>query len=149
MKIKLLIQCAQEYEQFWGLHAHLSKVTDKNLTNREAKHQVDMAQAHTNYHVSMIAEDLLGVMNMDEPTDIIHPVSGSRIGSLMLRYILLSYLKMQDNHPMIAVVHQADISQPTYVVIPNTPEAERMVRMMNKNLPTFLWHMLLEQGLPE
>jgi hypothetical protein len=50
---------------------------------------------------------------------------------------------------MIAEVHQVDISQPMYIIIPNTLKAEQMVRMMNKNLPAFLWHMLLEQGLPE
>ncbi len=38
---------------------------------------------------------------------------------------------------------------PTYVVIPNTPVEERMLLMMNKNLPAFLWHMLMEQGLPK
>jgi hypothetical protein len=56
---------------------------------------------------------------------------------------------MQDNHPMIAEVHQADISQPMFVIIHDTPKVERMVGMMKKNLPAFLWHMLLEQGLPE
>ncbi len=50
---------------------------------------------------------------------------------------------------MIMEAHQEDILQPTHIIIPNTPEAERMVGMMNKNLPAFLWHMLIEQGLPE
>jgi hypothetical protein len=36
-------------EQFWGVHAHLSKVTDIKLTDREVKKQVEMAQKHTNY----------------------------------------------------------------------------------------------------
>jgi hypothetical protein len=98
----------------------------------------------------MIAEDLLfGVFNVDGLTDIIHLVSGNTIGSFTLRNILLNYLKMQDDHPMIAEAHQVEISQPTYVIIPNTPEEEWMAGMTNKNLATFLWHMLLEQGLPE
>jgi hypothetical protein len=63
--------------------------------------------------------------------------------------VLLNYLKMKDGHPMIAEAHQEDILQPTHIIIPSTPEAERMVGMMNKNLPAFLWHMLIEQGLPE
>ncbi len=50
---------------------------------------------------------------------------------------------------MIAETHQEDILKPTHIIIPNTPEAERMVGMMNKNLPAFLWHMLMEQVLPE
>jgi hypothetical protein len=56
---------------------------------------------------------------------------------------------MEDGHPIIAKAYQAGILMPTYVVIPNTPEAERMLLMMNKNLPAFLWYMLLEQGYPE
>ncbi len=63
--------------------------------------------------------------------------------------MLLNYLKMEDGHPMIVEAHQEDILKPTYIIIPNTPEAERMVGMMNKNLPAFLWHMLTEQGLPD
>jgi hypothetical protein len=34
-------------------------------------------------------------------------------------------------------------------VIPNTPEAEQMVLMMNKNIPAFLGNSLRDQGLPE
>jgi hypothetical protein len=36
---------------------------------------------------------------------------------------------------------------PTHLVVPNTLEAERIIGMMNKNLPAFLSHMLQEQGL--
>jgi hypothetical protein len=54
---------------------------------------------------------------------------------------------MQDENPILVEDHQADISQPTYVITPYTPKAERMVGMINKNLLAFLWHMLLEQVL--
>jgi hypothetical protein len=50
-KMKGLIQCAKEYgcfEEIWGSHTHLSKVTDSNSTARNAKRQVDVAQIHTN-----------------------------------------------------------------------------------------------------
>jgi hypothetical protein len=56
---------------------------------------------------------------------------------------------MEDGHPTIAKVHQEGIMMPTYIVIPNTPEAERMLLIMNNNLPAFFYHMLLEQGQPE
>jgi hypothetical protein len=56
---------------------------------------------------------------------------------------------MEDGHPIIAEAHQAGISMLTYVVIPNIPEVEMMLLMMNKNLPAFLWYMLLEQGYPK
>jgi hypothetical protein len=38
---------------------------------------------------------------------------------------------------------------PMHLVVPNTPEAKRLIRTMNKNLPTFLLHTLKEQGLPD
>jgi hypothetical protein len=56
---------------------------------------------------------------------------------------------MEDGRPMIPEAHQEDILKPTYIIIPNTPEAERMVGMMNKNLPAFLGHMLTKQGLSD
>ncbi len=151
-KMKGLVQMAKKYsiiKQFWGRHAHVSKVTDQKSTPREAKRQVDGAQAHTNYQVSMMCKNLLGVIDLDESKDITHPTTGKNLGTYSLQYVLLNYLKMEDGHPMITEAHQEDILKPTYIIIPNTPEAERMVGMMNKNLPAFLWHMLTEQGLPD
>ena len=50
---------------------------------------------------------------------------------------------------MIAEVHQEDICKPTHIIVPQTEEAERMVGMMNKNLPAFLYHMLIEIDFTE
>jgi hypothetical protein len=151
-KMKALIQSAKTYgcvEEMWGPHAHLSEVTDATSTAREAKRQVDVAQSHTNYQLSMVAEELVGVVNLDEPIAILHPESEKEVGQLSLRTALLNYLKMQDGHPMIAEVHQEDICKPTHIIVPQTEEAERMVGMMNKNLPAFLYYMLLEIGFTE
>ena len=151
-KMKALIQCAKTYgcvEEMWGPHAHLSEVTDATSTAREAKRQVDVAQSHTNYQLSMVAEELVGVVQLDEPLAITHPETGKEVGQLSLRMALLNYLKMKDGHPMIAEVHQEDICKPTHIIVPQTEEAERMVGMMNKNLPAFLYHMLLEIDFTE
>ena len=140
-KMKVLIERAKTYgcvEELWGPHAHLSEVTDATSTAREAKRQVDVAQSHTNYQLSMVAEELVGVVNLDAPVIITHPESGKEIGQLSLRTALLNYLKMKDGHPMIAEVHQEDICKPTYIVVPQTEEAERMIGMMTKNIPAFL-----------
>ena len=151
-KMKALVQFAKEQgcvEQLWGRHAHLSKVSDGNSSTREAKRQVDVAQAHTNYQMSMAAEELLGIISVDESADIIHPVTKAKVATYSLRHVLLNFLKMKDELPMIAEVHQVAIAEPTFLVIPLTSEAERLTLMMNKNPPAFLWHMLREQGLPE
>ena len=151
-KMKALIQCAKTYgcvEEMWGYHAHLSEVTDFSSTPREAKRQVDVAQAHTNYQLSMVVEELSGIVSLDEPQEIQDPETNKKIGVMTLRTVLMNYLKMEDGHPMIAEAHQEDICKPTYIIVPQTEEAERMVGMMNKNLPVFLYHMLLEIDFTE
>jgi hypothetical protein len=48
-KMMGLVQMTKDYgtvEKFWGIHAHLSKVTDSKLMAREAKKQIEMVQAH-------------------------------------------------------------------------------------------------------
>ncbi len=151
-KMKGVIQCAKEYgcvEEVWGIHAHLSKVTEANTMAHKAKQQVDVAQSHTNYQLSMVAEELVQVVSLDEPIDIIHLTTYKIVGSLMLRTVLFNYLKMKDGYPLIAEVHRENLCKPTHVIIPQTKEAERMIGMMNRNLPVFLYHMLLELDFTE
>ncbi len=62
---------------------------------------------------------------------------------------MLKYLKMNDGHLLFAEVHQAGPQLETTIIVPHTPEAKRLVATMNKNVAVFLWHMLLEQGLPD
>jgi len=38
---------------------------------------------------------------------------------------------------------------PVQAVIPNTPEAERMILMMNKNVPSYIGNVLKDQGMPD
>ena len=151
-KMKALIQRAKTLgcvEEMWGYHAHLSEVTDFSSTPREAKRQVDVAQLHTNYQLSLVIEELSGIVSLDEPQEIYDPETNKKIGVMSLRTVLMNYLKMEDGHPMIAEAHQEDLCKPTYIIVPQTEEAERMVGMMNKNLPAFLYHMLLEIDFTE
>ncbi len=71
-------------------------MTDAKSTASEAKQQIDAAQAHTSYQLSMVAEELVGVTNLDKPNDIINPTTHESVGSLSLCMVLLNYLKMQD-----------------------------------------------------
>jgi hypothetical protein len=38
---------------------------------------------------------------------------------------------------------------PVKAVIPNTPKAERMILMLNKNIPSYIGNVLKDQGMPE
>jgi hypothetical protein len=81
-KMKRLVQMAKEYstvKQYWGRHAHIGRVTDQNSTPQEAKRQVDVTQAHTNYQVSMVCKELMGVISLDEYKEITHPTTGKSL----------------------------------------------------------------------
>jgi hypothetical protein len=151
--MKGLVQWAKEYgcvEEVWGCQAHLSKVTDAKSTASEAEQQVYVAQAHTNYQLSMVAKVLVGVTKLDEQVDIFNTTTHELVGSLSLCMVLLNYLIMQDSYyPMIVEVHQEDICKPTHVNIPQAKEAERKNGMINKNFLAFLFHMFLEVDFPE
>jgi hypothetical protein len=145
-RMKELVQHAKGsrcVKYYWGKHAHLTKVTKLSSTIHEMKRQVDLAQSHTNYQVSMMAEDLVGVISLGKMAKVIHPVTKATVGKLSIRCCLLNYLKMRGGDPMIVEVHQEDIAKPTTIIILNTLEAERMVLMMNANLPAFLWYMFI------
>jgi hypothetical protein len=142
--MKGLVQRAKEYgcfEHYWGVHAHISEVTDITSTASEAKRQVETAQKHVNYEVSITAEELVGMIDLDHLTEIRHPTSGKVVARYSLRRVLLNFIKTSDECPAIAEAHQQGLSMPTHLVVPNTPEAERLVGMMNKNLPAL--------GLPD
>ncbi len=83
-----------------------------------------MAQAHTNYQLSMVAKELVGVTNLDEQVDIINPTTHESVGSLSLCMALLKYLKMEDGYPMIVEVHQEDLCKPTHVIKSQADKAE-------------------------
>ncbi len=115
LRMKDLVQYAKDLgfvEKYWGKHAHLTEVMDDLSNLREAKNQVNLAQSNTNYQLSMMAKDLLGIILLKETSDIIHPVSYAITSTLSLRDVLLHYLKMSDGHSMIAEVHQEGILKP-------------------------------------
>jgi hypothetical protein len=80
--MKGLVQMDKDYgcfEHYWGVRAHISEVTDITSTASEAKRQVETAQKHVNYEVSMTTEELVGVIDLDHLTAIVHPTSGKEV----------------------------------------------------------------------
>jgi hypothetical protein len=85
--MKELVQYTKEsncVSQLWGRHAHLSKITDQRSLAHEAKRQVDVAQGHTTYQMSMTGEELVGIICLDETADIMHAVNKDMIGTFSL-----------------------------------------------------------------
>jgi hypothetical protein len=151
--IKKLTQLVKESNlvtKMWGKHAHISEVVDKDSTPSEIKRLIKVAQPHTNYQCSMLLEDIVGITNLDATAPIFEEVKNKFLGNLSLHQVLLCYLWLSDGHQLIVEVHQSDeIMGPVQAVIPNTPEAERMILMMNKNVPSYIGNVLKDQGMPE
>ena len=66
---------------------------------------------------------------------------------MSLRHVLYKYVKMDDGHSLISEAHQRGHMGSVDIVIPNTPEAETMVAIMNKQLPTYLTFYLDDIGM--
>jgi hypothetical protein len=69
---------------------------------------------------------------------------------LTLHKLLLQYIQLINEHQLLAEIHQSGLVMgKVQAVIPNTPEAEQMILMMNKNFPAYVGHVLRDQGLPD
>jgi hypothetical protein len=70
--------------------------------------------------------------------------------TMFLCTVLLKYFRLSDGHQLIAEINQAkEPMAPVQAVVPNTPEAERMIVMVNKNFPAYIENVLRDQGLPK
>jgi hypothetical protein len=137
--------------KFWGCHVHVSEVVDKSSSPSKIRCLVQVAQCHTSYQCSMILEDISGIVDLDGSVAVKDEETGWEIGSFSLCTILHKYLCLSDGHQLIVEIHQAKepMASVQAVVIPNTPEAERMIAIMNKNFPSYVENVLKDQGLPE
>ncbi len=151
--IKRLAQVVKEANfitKMWGKHAHVSKVVDKSSTPSKIKWLIKVSQHHTNYQCSMLLDDIQGITDLDVPVGIYQEGSINCLGHISLRQAMLKYIKLSNGHQLIAEVHQAStLVGPVHIMISNTPEAKRMVIMMNKNVAAYVGHVLEDQGLPD
>ena len=118
----------------WVKQVHVSKVVRKDNSAVEIKRLINVSQKHTKFHSSMTAEELLGIIDFDA-NETAYSVSNptKAVATMSLFHVLYKYVKMDDGHSLIAEAHQKGHMGSVDIVIPNTPEAETMVAMMNKN----------------
>ena len=69
------------------------------------------------------------------------------VATMRLRHVLYKYVKMDDGHSLIAEAHQRGHMGSIYIMIPNTPEAETMVEIINNELPAYLTFYLDNIGM--
>ncbi len=135
-------------EEFWGRHAHISEVVDKGSSPSEIKRLIKVAQRHTSYQCTMMLEDITGIVYLNGTAAIKDNNTGNVIRVVSLRTLLLRYLHLSNGHQLIAEIHQANgVMGPVQAVVPNSPEAEQMIMMMNKNFPAYVGNILRDQGV--
>lgn len=67
---------------------------------------------------------------------------------MSLRTVMYSKLKLSDGHTLVAEMHQKQEMGDVEAVVPNMPEAETMVEMINKNVVAYLTHYLMDENMP-
>ncbi len=151
-EIKRLTQLAKEsniVKELWGEHAHVSEVVDKDSTPGKIKCLIRVSQVYCNYQCSMLLEDLVGITDLNASADLYQNGVPTPLHFSLLQ-VLLRFVKLGNGHRLFAEVHQSnEVMGRVQAVIPNTPEAEQMVLMMNKNLPAYIGNALRDQGLPK
>jgi hypothetical protein len=97
----------------------------------------------------MILEDVVSITDLDGEV----MLDEARLPTpprLLLRNILLQYIQLSDGHQLLTEIHQSGrVMGKVQAVVPNTPEAEQMILMMNKNFPAYVGYVLHDQGLPD
>ncbi len=150
--IKKLAQIAKNsnlVKDVWGKHTYISKVVDKDSTPSKIRRLLCVAQLHTNYQCLMILGELVGITDLNMLAELYQPGVSTPL-RFNLWLVLLCFVQIGNGHRLFAKVHQSnEVMGRVQAVIPNTPEDEQMVIMMNKNLPAYVGFSFRDQGLPE
>ena len=140
-------------EQYWGQNARISEILTDTSTPGEIKNLAKMAQYHARYNASMVSDSLIGVTNSDAKATLLSDESGRQVLSITLWEVFLQYFYYPSDkaaskeQKLFAEVHQGPTpGAPITIIVPNTPEVEHVVTMMNKNLPIVLTSILRAQG---
>ena len=130
----------------WGRNVHISAVLSYNeSTAGDCKRMTKVNHEHINYHASMTGDTIDGIIHLDEAIPVYSVSDRTQVvGQRTMRQILYSMVKLSDGHSLFAEIHQRVGAQSIEVVVPNTPEAETMIAMMNKNTAAYLYYYLLD-----
>ena len=112
------------FEEMLGKQVHVRKVAVKENSEVEIKSLINVSQKHTNFHSSMTAEELVGIIDFDATEtvySVLYPTKA--VATISLCHVLYKYIKMDYGHSLIAEAHQRGHMVLVDIVIPNTSEA--------------------------
>ena len=146
-----LVELAKSRNLFkprWGKNVRLSNTAGKESKPQDISNMGRYVRRHVNYHSSMTYGGLVGIVELDEQVPFYAESDPSKVmGEMSLRYVLYKFIKLSGGHTLIGEIHQQNKLSSVDIVVPNAPEAETLVAMMNKNLGAFLNFKLKEEGL--
>ena len=103
---------------------------------------------HVNCHSIMIYCGIVGVVGLDiqQPFySVNNPLI--QVGSISLHHVLYHHINLAEGYYLIAEVHQESELDSVDIVVPDIPEAEAMVSMMNKQISVYLSNYLVDAGM--
>ncbi len=136
------------FEDFWGSHVLISAVVEYDSPPGDILRLQKEAKNHTCFQVSMTCMQLWGILDIDQEVPLKILENGEETGGrLSMRQVLPKHFRTRDNKsPLLAEIHQCQHGAPVEIVMPNTREAEAMVGDMNRQLPAFIKHYLVDKG---
>ena len=69
------------------------------------------------------------------------------VGNMSLRHVLYHYMKLAEGYYLIAEVYQESGLDSVDIFIPETPKAEAMVDIMNKQISVYLSNYLVDASM--
>ena len=77
------------FEEMWGKQVHVSKVVGKDTLAVEIKRLINVSQKHKEFYSSMIAEELVGIIDFDA-TETVYSVSEhtKAVATMSLHHVL-------------------------------------------------------------
>ena len=124
------------YNQWWGSHAHPTEGVDWQSPPGDIRRAAKFAVKTTNYNASMTSIDVYGFLDLNDSIQVRKP-DGSIIKSMTGREVLTSVYKFQDNSSLIAEAHQQVPLGSASLVYPNTPEGEKLITGLSKQIAAF------------
>ena len=146
-----LVKRAKEADLFtlrWGVSVRLSNDSTFDTKPPDITNMSNYVCRHVNYHSSMIYCGILIVVGLDRQQpfyNVNNPLI--QVVSISLCHVLYHHMNLDEGYSLIAEVHQESELDSADIVVPDIPEAEAMVSMINKQLSVYLSNYLVDAGM--
>jgi hypothetical protein len=149
---KVIEKCKEfaMFEDFWGSYVLISEMVDYDSPPGDISRVLLTVKLHTYFHVSMTSAQLYGIVDLDKVVPYTIDVEGKESGFLCMWQVLSKHFRTRDGtSPLFAEVHQKQSGSLVEAVVLNVKEVDAMIGSMNRQLPAFIKHYLLQKRLDQ